>query len=145
MAYIDYYQLLGVRKDATQEDIKKAFRRLARKYHPDLNPNDPSAQEKFQAINEANEVLSDPLKRKKYDEYGEYWKHADEFEAQKKAQQQAGGFNTDSQGTYWYSSNGGAGSIRSGAGRVVPASAARTTKPTWSCPCAMQPIRTSKC
>ena len=107
MAYIDYYQLLGVRKDATQEDIKKAFRRLARKYHPDLNPNDPSAQEKFQAINEANEVLSDPVKRKKYDEYGEYWKHADEFEAQKKAQQQAGGFNTDGQGTYWYSSNGG--------------------------------------
>ena len=91
MAYIDYYKVLGVDKSASQEDIKKAFRKLARKYHPDLNPNDPSAKEKFQAINEANEVLSDPEKRKKYDEYGEHWKHADEFEAQKRAQQ-AGGF-----------------------------------------------------
>lgn len=82
MAYIDYYQVLGVDKTASQNDIKKAFRKLARKYHPDLNPNDSSAKDKFQAINEANEVLSDPEKRKKYDEYGEHWKHADEFEAQ---------------------------------------------------------------
>lgn len=91
MAYIDYYKILGVDKSASQSDIKKAFRKLARKYHPDLNPNDPGAKDKFQEINEANEVLSDPEKRKKYDEYGEHWKHADEFEAQKKAQQQAGG------------------------------------------------------
>ncbi|MBW9202629.1 J domain-containing protein [Bacteroidales bacterium SW292] len=117
MAYIDYYKVLGVDKTASQDDIKKAFRKLARKYHPDLNPDDPSAKEKFQAINEANEVLSDPEKRKKYDEYGEHWKHADEFEAQKKAQQAGGfggfggfsggqGFHTDGNGTYWYSSDG---------------------------------------
>lgn len=103
MAYIDYYKILGVDKTATQDDIKKAFRKLARQYHPDLNPNDANAKEKFQAINEANEVLSDPEKRKKYDEYGENWKHADEFEAQRKAyQNQQGGGG----GEYWYSTDG---------------------------------------
>ena len=112
MDYIDYYKILGVDKNASQDDVKKAFRKLARKYHPDLNPNDPSAKDKFQEINEANEVLSDPEKRKKYDEYGEHWKHADEFEAQKKARQHAGaggggfsGFGGDG-GSYWYSSDG---------------------------------------
>ena len=112
MAYIDYYKILGVDKNASQDDVKKAFRKLARKYHPDLNPNDPSAKDKFQEINEANEVLSDPEKRKKYDEYGEHWKHADEFEAQKKARPHAGaggggfsGFGGDG-GSYWYSSDG---------------------------------------
>jgi curved DNA-binding protein len=112
MAYIDYYKILGVDKNASQDDIKKAFRKLARKYHPDLNPNDPSAKDKFQEINEANEVLSDPEKRKKYDEYGEHWKHADEFEAQKKARQHTGGggggfsgFGGDGS-SYWYSSDG---------------------------------------
>ena len=84
MAYIDYYKILGVNKDASQDDIKKAYKKLARQYHPDLNPNDPDAHRKFQEINEANEVLSDPEKRKKYDQYGENWKHADEFEAQRK-------------------------------------------------------------
>ena len=116
MAYIDYYKVLGVDKSATQDDIKKAFRKLARKYHPDLNPNDPGAKDKFQEINEANEVLSDPEKRKKYDEYGEHWKHADEFEKQKQQYGGAGGFGgfggagsgfgTDGNGSYWYSGNG---------------------------------------
>lgn len=59
MAYIDYYKILGVDKSASQDDVKKAYKKLARKYHPDLNPNDPDAHRKFQEINEANEVLSD--------------------------------------------------------------------------------------
>ena len=70
MAYIDYYKILGVDKSASQDDVKKAYKKLARKYHPDLNPNDPDAHRKFQEINEANEVLSDPEKRKKYDQSG---------------------------------------------------------------------------
>ncbi|ULQ53436.1 DnaJ C-terminal domain-containing protein [Flavihumibacter fluvii] len=80
MAFIDYYKILGLEKKASAEDIKKAYRKLARKHHPDLNPNDKDAHLKFQQINEANEVLSDPEKRKKYDEYGENWKQADQFE-----------------------------------------------------------------
>ena len=67
-------------KTLSDEDIKKAYRKLARKLHPDLNPNDKEAHKKFQQINEANEVLSDPEKRKKYDQYGENWQHAEEFE-----------------------------------------------------------------
>ena len=112
MAFIDYYKILGVDRNATQDEIKQAYRKLAKKYHPDLNKDDPSAEGKFQQVNEANEVLSDPEKRKKYDEYGEHWKHADEFEAQKKARQHAGGggggfsgFGGDG-GSYWYSSDG---------------------------------------
>jgi curved DNA-binding protein len=80
MDYIDYYKVLGLSKSSTPEDIKKAYRKLARKYHPDLNPNDVDTQRKFQEINEANEVLSDPEKRKKYDQYGKDWKHAETFE-----------------------------------------------------------------
>ena len=91
MAYIDYYKILGVEESASQDDIKKAFKKLARKYHPDLNPDDPNAKQRFQEINESNEVLGDPEKRKKYDQYGENWKHADEFEAQKQRSQQQGG------------------------------------------------------
>lgn len=78
--FIDYYKILGLDKTATDEEIKKAYRKLARKHHPDLNPNNAESQKKFQQINEANEVLSDPEKRKKYDQYGENWKHADQFE-----------------------------------------------------------------
>ena len=79
MPFIDYYEVLGIKKDAKEEDIKKAYRKLARKLHPDLNPNDKEANKKFQQINEANEVLSDPIKRKKYDQYGEHWEHGEEY------------------------------------------------------------------
>src|ERR1700690_881551 len=73
MDYKDYYKILGVAKNASQDEIKKAFRKLAVKHHPDKNPGDKKAEEKFKEINEANEVLSDPAKRKKYDELGENW------------------------------------------------------------------------
>lgn len=104
MAYIDYYKILGVNKSATQDEIKKAYKKLARKHHPDLNPNDTDAQRKFQELNEANEVLGDPEKRKKYDQYGENWKHADQFEAQRQQYGQTGGA-----GDYWSSGHGFSG------------------------------------
>lgn len=87
MTYIDYYKILGIEKTASPADIKKAYRKLARKHHPDLNPNDKEAIKNFQQINEANEVLSDPEKRKKFDKYGKDWQHADEFEKAKHNQQ----------------------------------------------------------
>ena len=74
MNYQDYYKILGVDKSASADEIKKAFRKLAIKYHPDKNPNNKSAEEKFKEINEANEVLGDPAKRKKYDQLGDNWK-----------------------------------------------------------------------
>ena len=88
MAFIDYYQILSVPKTASDKDIKNAYRKLARKYHPDLNPNDKEANKKFQQLNEANEVLSDPEKRKKYDQYGENWEHGAEYEEQMRQQRQ---------------------------------------------------------
>lgn len=88
MAFVDYYKTLGVEKNATEEEIKKAYRKLARKFHPDLNPNDKEANKKFQQINEANEVLSDAEKRKKYDAYGENWQHAEQFEQAKQSRSQ---------------------------------------------------------
>jgi curved DNA-binding protein len=90
MEFIDYYKVLEIDKNASAEDVKKAYRKLARKLHPDLNPNDKDAQKKFQQINEANEVLSDPEKRKKYDQYGKDWQHAEHFEQQKQQQASAG-------------------------------------------------------
>jgi len=89
MTFLDYYKILGIDKKATQQDVKNAYRKLARKHHPDLNPNDKDAKKKFQEINEANEVLSDPEKRKKYDQYGKDWQHADEFEKAKQYQGQS--------------------------------------------------------
>src|SRR6266487_5485973 len=102
MEFVDYYKTLGVDKNAKTEDIKKAYRKLARKLHPDLNPNDKEANKKFQQINEANEVLSDPEKRKKYDQYGKDWQHADQFE---KARQQQG--QQSFSGGYTYSGDYG--------------------------------------
>lgn len=88
MDFIDYYKVLGVSKKATEAEIKKAYRKLARKYHPDVNPNDKEAEKKFKEINEANEVLSNAENRKKYDKYGKDWKHAEEFEKAQRQQQQ---------------------------------------------------------
>ncbi len=88
MNFIDYYQVLGIPREASEADIKKAYRKLARKYHPDINPNDKEAERKFKEANEANEVLSDPEKRKKYDQYGKDWMHADEIERSRQQQQQ---------------------------------------------------------
>jgi molecular chaperone DnaJ len=79
MAGKDYYQILGVNRNASEKELKQAYRRLARKHHPDLNPGDKSAEEKFKEINAAYEVLSNPEKRKKYDQFGEQWEYADQF------------------------------------------------------------------
>ena len=99
MSFIDYYKVLDIDKKATNDDIKKAFRKLARKYHPDVNPNDAEAVRKFKEVNEANEVLSNPENRRKYDKYGKDWKHADELDKQQQyrkqdqgRQSQQGGF-----------------------------------------------------
>lgn len=89
MEFIDYYGILGLGKSASQDEIKKAYRKLARKYHPDLNPNNKEAEKKFKEINEAHEVLSNPENRKKYDQYGKDWKHADAYEEARKQQGQS--------------------------------------------------------
>ena len=79
MARENYYRILGISKDATQKDIKKAYRRLARRFHPDLNPGDKSAEARFKNINEAYEVLSDVEKRKKYDSFGDKNQYAENY------------------------------------------------------------------
>jgi curved DNA-binding protein len=98
MDYIDYYKVLGLEKGASEEDIKKAFRKFARKYHPDLNPNDKEANLKFQQINEANEVLSDAEKRKKYDQYGKDWKQSEQFSQARRPQGASRGPQYSSEG-----------------------------------------------
>lgn len=93
MAFIDYYKILGVDKTIPQKDVKKAYLKRAKQFHPDLHPDDPKAKAKFQALNEAYDVIGDPEKRKKYDQYGEQWKQADAFDGAG-----AGGFGGFSRG-----------------------------------------------
>lgn len=100
MEFIDYYKILGVPKNATQQDIKKAYRKLARKYHPDVNPGDTSAEKKFKEINEAHEVLGNAENRAKYDEYGKDWQHAEAFEKAKKEQAQYQRQRQSAQGSF---------------------------------------------
>src|SRR4030043_1571882 len=88
MAAKNYYDILGVKKSATDKDIKQAYRRLARKYHPDVNPGNQSAEAKFKEMNAAFEVLSDKEKRQKYDKYGDKWQYADQFEQAQQEQSQ---------------------------------------------------------
>ncbi len=95
MEFIDYYKILGVAKTATEKEIKSAYRKLARKYHPDVNPNNKEAERKFKEINEANEVLSHPENRKKYDKYGKDWQQGEQFE---KARQQQSQYQSGRQG-----------------------------------------------
>ncbi len=125
MIFKDYYKILGIDKKATENDIKKAYRKLARKYHPDLNPDDKLAENKFKEINEANEVLNNPENRKKYDKYGKDWKHAEEFEKAKKRQQYERNTQYRASENYseedfsdFFSSMFGGGSARSRGGNV---------------------------
>nr|MBC7613625.1 J domain-containing protein [Pseudopedobacter sp.] len=106
MEFIDYYKILGIDKSASEGDIKKAYRKMARKYHPDVNPNDTEAEKKFKEVNEANEVLSKPENRIKYDKYGKDWKHAEQFE---KAGQQQGSSRNQQQNPFGGQSYGGGG------------------------------------
>ena len=85
MAFIDYYKILGVDRNIPQDEVRAAYRKRAKQFHPDLHPNDPKAKAKFQALSEAFEVIGDPEKRAKYDKYGEQWRNADAYE-------NAGGF-----------------------------------------------------
>ena len=105
MAGKDYYSILGVNRDASEREIKQAYRRLARKYHPDVNPGDKSAEARFKQINEAYEVLSDKEKRRKYDQFGDQWQYADQFA-------QAGWQQTP----FWDFSQGGATRVHFGEG-----------------------------
>jgi molecular chaperone DnaJ len=103
MAGKNYYDLLGLRKDASDKEIKQAYRRLARKYHPDVNPGNKSAEAKFKEINAAYEVLSDKEKRQKYDKYGDKWQYANQFEQAQQQQTQYQGFPPGGGASYRYS------------------------------------------
>jgi len=110
MAGKDYYKILGVDRKASERDIKQAYRKLARQYHPDVNPGDKSAEGKFKQINEAYEVLSDKEDRKKYDKYGDQWQYAEQFEKARQ-QQQAPGWDFGGGGRRVYYGEGDFGSL----------------------------------
>jgi molecular chaperone DnaJ len=99
MATKDLYEVLGVKRDASEKEIRSAYRRLARQYHPDVNPGDKGAEDKFKEINSAHEVLSDPDKRKKYDKYGDKWEYADQIEEMQRQQSAGDYFRRAQQGT----------------------------------------------
>src|SRR5437764_14407715 len=120
MEFKDYYQVLGVPRDASQKDIQKAFRKLARKHHPDVNPNDKAAEARFKELNEAHEVLSDPEKRRQYDRFGADWQRY-----QQAAQAGQAAPDTDSASGFPASAGGRASNTASSA-------ATRASSPTSS-------------
>ena len=132
MEFIDYYKVLGLSKTASEAEIKKAYRKMARKLHPDLNPDDKDAQAKFQQLNEANAVLSNPENRKKYDKYGKDWERGEEYDQYQKQQQSQGqrpyaGGAAQSNGNYegedfsdFFSSMFGQNAGRGNQGRQTP-------------------------
>lgn len=109
MAFIDYYKILGVSKDIPQKDVKKAYLKRAKQFHPDLHPDDPKAKAKFQALNEAYDVIGDPEKRKKYDQYGEQWQQADAFSQRGGATGGFGGSGSPFEGFDFSNFRGGSG------------------------------------
>lgn len=104
MAFIDYYKILGVDRNIPQKDVRAAYRKRAKLFHPDLHPNDPKAKAKFQALNEAYEVIGNPDKRAKYDQYGEKWREADTFQGGAGGGNPFGGFDFSQ-----FSGSGGGG------------------------------------
>src|SRR5712692_10725410 len=112
MAEQSYYEILGVKRDASEKEIRSAYRKLARKYHPDVNPGDQKAETTFKKINAAYEVLSDGEKHKKYDKYGANWEHADEIEKAQRERTSAGQWYRTAQTTRAGGTGGNAGGFR---------------------------------
>ncbi|MYC05854.1 MAG: J domain-containing protein [Chloroflexi bacterium] len=125
----DYYNVLGVSRGADEKEIRSAFRKLARKYHPDLNPGDEVAERKFKEINEANEVLSDADKRSKYDKYGDSWMHADRIESQTGGSPFGGGFGQGTRVEYGFGDLGDLDDLLDGFGYRTRTNARRRSRP----------------